>query len=91
MKASPRAVRASSAASETDSIQRAASVATPLCDDEALEPLALARRDDARASGVDDRDELARDDPERPPHPEHADEAPILVDDTFEVGDLEAA
>ena len=58
--------------------------------DEALQPPALARRHRPGAGRVDDLDELPWDDPERPPHGEHPDERPPVVELGLEVGDLEA-
>ena len=57
--------------------------------DESLEPTPLACCDDARARRVDDGNEVARDDPERAPHAEHADELPGLVEVLLQVGGAE--
>ena len=53
--------------------------------DEPLQPAALARGDRPGGGREDDRQELARDDPQRPPHGEHADEAAVLVERALDV------
>ena len=52
---------------------------------EALEAPALRRRDRLRRGCEHHRDELARDTPERPPHREHAHDAPLVVQGALDV------
>jgi hypothetical protein len=59
--------------------------------DEALELAALLRGDGARACGIHHAHELARDDEQRAPHPEHAHESPLVVQGTLEVDGPEPA
>ena len=59
-------------------------------EDHLLEPLALAGRDRPGRPSLDDGDELARHDEQRPAHPEHADEGPLLVELPLDVGLREA-
>ena len=58
--------------------------------DEALEALALRRRDRLRRRREDDRQQLARHGPQRPPHREQADEAAVLVERGLDVGRRDA-
>ena len=57
---------------------------------EALEAPALRRRDRLRRRGEDDRQQLARHGPQRPPHREQADEAAVVVQRAFDVGRRDA-
>ena len=56
---------------------------------ELLELTSLVRGNRARRRGVDDRDELARHDEERPAHRKHPHERPFLVERAFEPSGIE--
>ena len=84
--ASPRAATAAAAALPARVIQAPGRVETPLSRTKPSSRFRWGRRHGPCRGREDDRHDLARDRPERPPHREHAHEAPLLVQRALDVG-----
>ena len=84
--ASPRAATAATAALPARVIQEPGRVETPLSRTKPSSRFRCVAATARVAPAKTDRDELARDGPERPPHREQPDEAPVLVERSLDVG-----